>query len=631
MTSRAASPSRATIRLLTTGLCAGALQGACSHDWDAYDPRLAGGTAGVAAGGGGSGGTSTTSTTGGAGGGGVCNAGDTAPCYTGADGTQGMGLCVAGLATCLPDGTGFGPCEGEITPGTETCGPADEDCDGQINEPDAGCTCTPGETTACYGGPGGTQNVGQCQAGVQVCSPDGAGYGLCLGQVLPSAEDCATAVDDNCDGTLNTHCALWSKRFGGGFDQNPRAFALHGAGGMVIAGDAAGMLSFGGANLPEGGGADVFVARLDGGGNHVWSRRFGDATYQSARAVAVDPAGNVYVTGMFAGTLDFGIMPVLVSAGEIDVFVAKLDSAGNPLWCKSFGDPLQQSGLAIAADASGVVIGGNYQGTIDLGGVPTTSFELEDGFVVKLDPAGAHVWSVTFGNTGRDSVLGLAVDAAGDVLVTGTFDELLSLGGPVITDKGSTDAFAGKLDGATGAHVWSKGFGGLQDQEGSAIAVDPGGNVLVAGWFEGDINFGAGAATSAGAMDMFVVKLDSGGNHVWDSTFGAVLDQAFHSVASDGAGNVLLTASMAGTVDFGGGALLGAGSDDVVVVKLSPGGAHVFSRRFGDPNDQDGRSVIADAQGNVLLAVDCEGTVDFGAGSLPSAGDADICVAKLPP
>lgn len=133
-----------------------------------------------------------------------CSAGDVEACYSGPDGTEGVGVCVAGTRTCLPQGGSFGPCVGEVLPGTESCSTdEDDDCNGQSNEPAAGCTCTPGEQRACYSGPSGTSDQGICQPGTQTCEPSGDGFGACNGDVTPLEENCATPEDDDCDGEAN--------------------------------------------------------------------------------------------------------------------------------------------------------------------------------------------------------------------------------------------------------------------------------------------------------------------------------------------------------------------------------------------------------------------------------------------
>ncbi|MEZ4301661.1 MAG: MopE-related protein, partial [Polyangiaceae bacterium] len=166
----------------------------------------AGGTGGdttsTTGGGGGTGGNTGGGGTGGAGG--MCTPGETKSCYSGPDGTEGVGLCKAGTQTCKANGDGFGPCTGEVLPADEVCATAgDDDCDGQTNEDGADCSCIPGSTKACYSGPPETEGVGPCKGGTQVCNDDGQGYGACEGEIAPLPETCETPEDDDCDGKVN--------------------------------------------------------------------------------------------------------------------------------------------------------------------------------------------------------------------------------------------------------------------------------------------------------------------------------------------------------------------------------------------------------------------------------------------
>jgi hypothetical protein len=153
--------------------------------------------------------TSTTSTTGSGGAGGsvmmVCMPGTTQPCYDGPMATKGVGICHDGQQTCLPDGSAYGACTGQVLPlPAEDCAtPVDDDCDGNVNDMAAGCVCAPTTTAPCYDGPAATENVGLCHGGTKACAADGKSYGACTGQVLPQPETCNTPGDDDCNGQTN--------------------------------------------------------------------------------------------------------------------------------------------------------------------------------------------------------------------------------------------------------------------------------------------------------------------------------------------------------------------------------------------------------------------------------------------
>ena len=575
--------------------------------------------------GGGGGAMSTTSSSGGGGAAG-CVEGTTEACYEGPAGTETLGACKPGVATCQSDGT-FGPCEGQVLPAPESCGtPVDDDCNGATNE---GCICAPGDVQACYGGPPGTEGQGICKAGSKTCAPDGLSFLPCVGEVQPQVENCLASADEDCDGTAATctGAGVLSVRFGDAAAQSATAVANL-LGGPVITGAMAGTVDFGGGAMASAGGNDVFVASLDYTGAYVWAKRFGDTAAQTGVDVAADKQGATIVIGDFAGKLDFD-GTVLTSAGSTDVFVAKLDGGGGVVWARRFGNNVAQNGKGIAVDDVGnVYVTGSFSGTIDFGGGALTSAGGTDVFVAKLDKDGNHVWSRQFGDASAQSGKAVAVDKGGNVVVAGEVAGSIDFGGGPLTSAGGNDLFVVSLD-ATGNMVWGKIFGNNAAQSAGGVAVDDIGNVYVAGPFAGKIDLGGGLLTSAGGNDIYVAKLTQGGLHLWSRGFGASGADVARDISVDRFGGVVIVGDFAGSVNFGGGALT-AGGTDAFALKLDPLGGHVWSRKFGDAAAQSAVSVSADESG-VLLAGTFAGAVDFGAGALTSAGGNDVFVAKLAP
>ena len=135
----------------------------------------------------------------------ICQMGAYMACpYTGPMNTENVGACEAGHDYCINAGTAWSGCVGEFTPAlNESCAtPWDDDCDGMSDEPDAvDCECSLGDSIPCYSGPLGTQDVGECVAGIRTCDPAFQEYiDVCEGQVTPQAEDCNTPEDEDCDG-----------------------------------------------------------------------------------------------------------------------------------------------------------------------------------------------------------------------------------------------------------------------------------------------------------------------------------------------------------------------------------------------------------------------------------------------
>ncbi|MBI4703849.1 MAG: hypothetical protein HY744_22290 [Deltaproteobacteria bacterium] len=301
---------------------------------------------------------------------------------------------------------------------------------------------------------------------------------------------------------------LWSQRFGGA-DSHQYAFdvAVDPLGNIVLVGELQGSVDFGGGALASEGTYDVFVARFTAAGKHQWSRRYGDLGHQTGRAVAFDGSHNVVVAGYFTGSIDLGDGP-LVAQGALGGFAAKLDPNGDALWSAAFaGGSVYPKAVAVDG-TGGVVVDGYFFDRAELGGEPLAAAGEKDkqAFVAKLDSAGQHLWSRGFGDGTEQHAAGVAVDSTGAVLLAGGFDGTVSFGGPALANAGARDIFAAKL-GPEAEHVWSRRFGDLYEQAATGVATDGDANVFVAGYFGGAIDFGAEKLTSAGGFDVFLVKL----------------------------------------------------------------------------------------------------------------------------
>ncbi|PKP45079.1 MAG: hypothetical protein CVT94_19010 [Bacteroidetes bacterium HGW-Bacteroidetes-11] len=383
-----------------------------------------------------------------------------------------------------------------------------------------------------------------------------------------------------------------------------------------------------------------------------WAKSFGGSSDDTGYSIAVDASGNVYTTGCYSGTVDFDPgagTAYLTSAERTDVFVQKLDTSGNFLWAKSFGENFFDCGYSIAVDASGnVYTTGIFEGTVDFdpgaGTANLTSVEFTDVFVQKLDAYGNFLWARSFGGSSSDQGLSITLDASGNVYTTGFFQWTVDFdpgaGTADLTSVRGSDVFVQKLD-ASGNFLWAKSFGGYSDDYGYSIAVDASENVYTTGYFERTVDFdpGVGTAnlTSVGARDVFVQKLDVSGNFLWAKSFGGSSYDIGHSIKVDASGNVYTTGYFERTVDFDPGAgtanLTSAGSTDVFVQKLDTSGNFLWAKSFGDWFDDYGYSIAVDASGNVYTTGFFKLEVDFdpgaGTANLTSVGDADVFIQKL--
>lgn len=500
-------------------------------------------------------------------------------------------------------------------------------------------TCEPGVQQPCYSGPMGTDGVGTCQPGTETCLADGSGFGDCEGEVVPARETCDALADEDCDGLLDNGCpspTLWSKRFGDASPQSATVLATDSAGNVIVAGYYGGEIDLGGGSLPVATplAEDIFVAKLDPAGNHIWSKGCGGGSSR-VWSLTIDADDNVVFAGSFSDTADFGGEPL--AAGNLtNGFLAKLDAYGNHIFSRRL-QPIdgELNQPQVAVDAAGnIFFSVVFFGTLDLGGDPLFGFNQMDIALAKLDPLGNHLWSRRFGDPDQQIAYSLGVDDAGNVIMTGAFYGTIDFGGGPLTSTATQpffeeDGFMVKLD-PSGNHLWSQRVGGYPDAQ-TVVAQAPAaaGDFVVVGAFGGELDFGGAPLTSTDWQDIFVARLDADGQHVWSELFGGVQQTWASSVATDSAGNVLLTGIFDDSVVFGPSTLTG-GLEHMFVAKLSPAGDPLWSRAVGEVGALR-PDIATDGAGNVLVAGSFKGTIDFGNAPLTSAGDDDVFVAKLAP
>ena len=248
------------------------------------------------------------------------------------------------------------------------------------------------------------------------------------------------------------------------------------------------------------------ITSMSTSGELVFDHDFTASNELTSEDVAVDPQGNVLFVGELEGQTSFG-GPMLTSAGGRDGFVVKLDPSGAHLWSRLFGDAQDQYANSIAPDAQGnLALCGAIYGSADLGGGVLTATGDADIVVAMLDPSGAHIWSRVVGDTAAQSCRRVARDAAGSVLLTGWIEGSADFGGGAMTSAGGNDIFLVKLD-ATGGFVWGRLGGGVAEQYGATVAAGPSGEVVLGGWVDAGLDLGGGRQTSHRGCDARLAQL----------------------------------------------------------------------------------------------------------------------------
>ncbi|MGA9115400.1 MAG: SBBP repeat-containing protein [Bacteroidota bacterium] len=331
------------------------------------------------------------------------------------------------------------------------------------------------------------------------------------------------------------------------------AVAVDGAGNVYVTGSGFGV------DTDE----DFQTVKYTPGGDLVWAARYNGPAddYDAAMGVCVDGAGNVYVTG-----ISYGL------STDADYLTIKYNSSGTQLWTARYDGPANDFDMPVG-------LGIDLAGSVYVSGTSYGEDTYEDYATVKYSFQGAQVWAARYDGTGMDldEVAAMSVDISGNSYVTGSSYNA-DFDADVVTIKYT----------ANGSTDWSARYNppDESDELAAAIAVDASRNVHVAasqwGWGTGE--------------DYVAIKYSSTGGERWVATYngpGNDYDEPT-CITVDGSGNV-----------FVGGASTGAGTaEDFALVKFSSLGVRLWTARYsGAANDFDaGMAAVVDGAGNAVLA-----------------------------
>lgn len=359
----------------------------------------------------------------------------------------------------------------------------------------------------------------------------------------------------------------------------------------------------------------------------------------TGRAVAVDAAGNQMLAGFFVGKMQFG--SIVLTSTDTAAFVARRSgSTGDWLWAASVGGTGRSVALGVAVDATGnAVLTGRFANTVRFttsaaGALPVTTTALTaggntDGFVASFAAnTGACRWAVAVGGPGRDVSNRVAVDAAGDAYLVGTFSGsaafVTSAPGTqpavstTLSSTGAVGVFVARFIGATGACAWAVLGGG---STGAAVAADGSGHVYVTGAFSGSTAFitsvpGASPVTttpltSVGGLDVYLARLDaSTGACQWALRGGSSSYDVSTALACDAAGNVGLAGRSTGSPQFSAAPAGVSPSTTLTpttingtlfVARFAPSGACLWVVQPGSGSGEAANGLALDAAGNTYL------------------------------
>ncbi len=323
-----------------------------------------------------------------------------------------------------------------------------------------------------------------------------------------------TALNDAFVARLNAASGAlqWHTFLGGAGGDEGNGIALDGGGNLYLAGTST--VAWGTTvPRPFGGLEDAFAAKLNGDGALQWNTFLGGAGIDEGAEVAADGSGNVYVVG--SSTDGWSEVPVRGHAGGWDAFVVALNGDGALQWHTFLGGAGEERGHAVIAEANGDSLYAAGSSTAPWGAPLNACSGWGDGFAARLDGGGALGWLTFLGSAWNDGSDGLALDGAGNLYVKGSSDA--AWGDPVRAYNAGYDAQVVKL-APTGDIQMLAFVGGEGDDFGDGIALDPSGNIVLAGM--SDAVWGEPVQSYGDTPHAFALKLNAGGELQWHTFFG---------------------------------------------------------------------------------------------------------------
>ncbi len=476
--------------------------------------------------------------------------------------------------------------------------------------------------------------MGVCEEGISTCEADGT-PGPCLGEVTPGNESCATVEDEDCDGSSPPCDNLWSVSFAANADFTPAFLEADSLGNVYLAGTFTGTLNVGGADLVGLGSADIFIAKFDAQGDHVWSRSFGTPVdYLFLTGMDVDPSGNVGFCGIFYDELDLDA--VTINTDTSAAFVAYMTDAGVVDWAVAAeGQVTQTTQLTFAPDGS-LIYGTVHAGDIYFGGSMVIS-GVGTAFA-RYAADGANTDTVGF--TGIATSLSLDTDPTGDFYILGRNGNFPDFGGGTIpVSQGLVGA---RLDAAF-ANELNLGFANNNQSDPLGMSASSGGAIAIAGNSAYVIDFsGSLVSSQANTIEGFIAVLEPTGNLRYGRFYEGnnVSETATRFVRPRFAAseNVLVGGTLVADANITGSLTSPIGTDDALVIHLNDtGGLVTFGHYGGAGTSTQATALAVHADGSFLLAgtfsrPDLTATApDFGQGPLAGGPGISGFIAKVAP
>lgn len=284
------------------------------------------------------------------------------------------------------------------------------------------------------------------------------------------------------------------------------------------------------------------------------------------------------------------------------------------LWVNNYGGLDDDSANDIAIDGAGnIIVTGSFQGSMTVGSTTLNSFGLDDIFIAKFDPLGNVLWAIRAGGADYDEGFSVTTDNNNNIIVTGSFSGDAFFGSTVLTSSGSTDVFIAKYT-SSGVLLWAKKGGGNSFDAGYGVAADNSGAIYVTGVFSRIIQFDQLSVQGGEYFSIFLVKYDANGNALW---LNAGISNGFYNfgygIATNSLNDVFITGMFGEVTNFSGTVLTSVAGPDVFLARYNSSGNLIWVKQAGGNSfNESGYDIAIDSNNDIYLVGGFSETINFG-------------------
>jgi hypothetical protein len=341
---------------------------------------------------------------------------------------------------------------------------------------------------------------------------------------------------------------------------------------------------------------DYWIVKLDANGDIIWDKLLGGNDDEGAFSIQQTTDGGYIVTGVSNSSANGNVSGT--NHGGADYWILKLDAYGNITWNKLLGGNSSELSYSITQTTDGGYIVAGYSTSSANGDVTETNHGFLDDWIIKLNAAGNIVWNKLLGGDNDEEAFSIQQTTDGGYIIVG-YSWSSANGDVTGTNHGLHDYWIVKLN-ATGTIIWNKLLGGGDDEFATAIRQTADGGYILTGYSQSSAN-GDVTGVNHGLNDYWVLKLDAAGNIVWNKLLGGNNDDVAYSILQTNDGGYIVAGSSKSSAN-GNVTGVNHGLNDCWIVKLDAGGNILWNKLIGGNNDDVAYSILQSTDGGYAVA-----------------------------